>query len=91
MIIKRRTGPKHAALFGEDQSRYVVTVPKSYANMFAANAEDSGVFFCELGTVKGEHLKIGKTVSLSVPEMQGIHEAWFPAFMEGEQVAEAAE
>ncbi|MEM7289488.1 MAG: AIR synthase-related protein [Pseudomonadota bacterium] len=81
----------HAVLFGEDQSRYVLTMPQSYANMFAANAEGSGVFFNRLGTVEGDALKIGKTVSLSVEEMLAAHEAWFPAYMDGEAIAEAAE
>ncbi|MGI9352139.1 MAG: phosphoribosylformylglycinamidine synthase subunit PurL [Rhizobiaceae bacterium] len=81
----------HAALFGEDQSRYVLTMPQSYANMFAANAEGSGVYFSCLGTVGGERLTIGKSVSLSVSEMTNVHEAWFPSYMEGEPVAQAAE
>ena len=74
----------HAALFGEDQSRYVLTMPQSYANMFAANAEGSGVYFSRLGTVDGDRLTIGKSVSLSVSEMTAVHEAWLPSYMEGE-------
>jgi len=81
----------HAALFGEDQSRYVLTMAEDYANMFAANAEGSGVFFSRLGTVEGDSLTIGKYVSLSVSEMKDLHEAWFPAYMEGKPMAEAAE
>ena len=81
----------HAALFGEDQSRYVLTMAEDYANMFAANAEGSGVFFSRLGTVEGDSLTIGKSVSLSVSEMKDLHEAWFPAYMEGKPMAEAAE
>jgi len=80
-----------AALFGEDQSRYLLTMPEIYADMFAANAEDSGVFFSRLGTVGSDSLKIDETVSLSVAEMQTAHEAWFPAYMEGKPMAEAAE
>jgi len=81
----------HAALFGEDQSRYLITMPESYANMFAANAEDSGVFFSRLGTVGGDRLTIGEIVSVSVEEMKSVHEAWLPAYMEGIPMAEAAE
>jgi len=81
----------HAALFGEDQSRYILTMSEDYANMFAANAEGSGVFFSRLGAVGGDRLTIGKYVSLSVEEMHDCHEAWFPAYMEGKPMAEAAE
>ena len=81
----------HAALFGEDQSRYILTMSEDYANMFAANAEGSGVFFQRLGTVEGDRLKIGKHISLSVEEMKQTHESWFPDYMDGKPVAEAAE
>ncbi len=91
MNIELDAAQPHAALFGEDQSRYILTMPEDYANMFAANAEGSGVFFSRLGTVEGSQLVIGDYVSLSVEEMKICHEAWFPAFMEGEPMAEAAE
>ena len=91
MNIDLRSHQPHAALFGEDQSRYVLTMSEDYANMFAANAEGSGVFFQRLGTVEGNTLKIGKHISLSVDEMKQTHEAWFPDYMEGKPVAEAAE
>ncbi len=91
MNIDIESNQMHAALFGEDQSRYILTMPESYANMFAANAEGSGVFFNRLGTVSGDSLTIGKSVALSVAEMTALHEAWFPSYMEGNPVAEAAE
>jgi phosphoribosylformylglycinamidine synthase len=91
MNIELKSDQPHAALFGEDQSRYVLTMSEDYANMFAANAEGSGVFFQRLGTVEGDHLTIGRYVSLSVDEMHHTHEAWFPEYMEGKPIAEAAE
>lgn len=91
MNINLKSDSMHAALFGEDQSRYVVTMPESYANMFAANAEGSGVYFNRLGTVEGKQLTIGKSVSVSIEEMTEVHEAWFPTYMEGNARAEAAE
>ncbi|MEO1143756.1 MAG: phosphoribosylformylglycinamidine synthase II, partial [Pseudomonadota bacterium] len=91
MTLSLEASNPHAALFGEDQSRYILTMPENYADMFAANAEGSGVFFSRLGTVGGDTLTIGKFVSLSVAEMKMLNEAWFPEFMEGKPVAEAAE
>ena len=82
----------HAALFGEDQSRYILAVSPAYADMLAANAEGSGIFFSRLGTVDGEYLTIGEYVSLSLEDMLKTHESWFPDFMEGKQkTAQAAE
>ncbi len=91
MSVDLESPHMHAALFGEDQSRYILTMPGDYADMFAANAEDSGVFFARLGTVDGNQLTIGKSVSLSVEEMKATHEAWFPSYMEGKPLAEAAQ
>jgi phosphoribosylformylglycinamidine synthase len=68
-----------------------MTMQESYANMFAANAEGSGVFFSRLGTVGGDSLTIGKYVSLSVQEMRATHEAWFPEYMERRPAVEAAQ
>ncbi|MEO0327729.1 MAG: phosphoribosylformylglycinamidine synthase subunit PurL [Pseudomonadota bacterium] len=91
MALDLSSNHMHAALFGEDQSRYVLTVDKDYAQMLAANAEDSGVFFQQLGMVASDRLTIGKSLSLSVEEMKTAHESWFPDFMDGEPMAEAAE
>ena len=91
MDVELDSACMHAALFGEDQSRYIVAVPDAFANMFAANAEGWGVFFTRLGTVEGKQLKIGNAVSLSIEEMKTAHESWLPSYMEGEMMVEAAE
>lgn len=80
----------HAALFGEDQARYILAVNAEYADMFAANSEGSGVSFVKLGTVEGDKLIIGDYISLSVQEMKQLHESWFPDFMDSTK-PEAAE
>ncbi|MGI9364577.1 MAG: phosphoribosylformylglycinamidine synthase subunit PurL, partial [Rhizobiaceae bacterium] len=81
----------HSALFGEDQARYVITVPDEWADMFAANSEGSGVSFARIGTVGGERLIINDLIDISVEEMKTVHETWFPAFMGETSLAEAAE
>ncbi|MCI5075432.1 phosphoribosylformylglycinamidine synthase subunit PurL [Oricola sp.] len=85
--------PAHALLFGEDQGRYLVTVPAETARFFALNAEGAGVPFRELGTVGGETLALTAPVqvAISVRQMADIHEAWFPDFMDRSRHAEAAE
>jgi len=91
MKIDLQSSSPHAALFGEDQSRYLLTMSSDYADMFAANAEGSGVFFVRLGTVGGDRLTIGEYVSQSVEDMKTTHEAWFPDYMEGDRGLQAAE
>ncbi len=73
----------HAALFGEDQSRYIVTVKPDYADMFAANAESAGVSFHNLGKMGGDMLTIGDHVTISVKSMRTAHENWLPHYMAG--------
>jgi len=81
----------HAALFGEDQARYIVAVDDEWANMFAANSEGSGVSFRRIGTVTGKNLKINDLVDISVEDMKSAHEAWFPEYMGANALAQAAE
>ncbi len=91
-VIKLESAAPHAALFGEDQARYICTVSAENAALFAANAEGAGVTCIEIGTVTGNELKIGEIVSISVSQLRQTHESWFPEYMEGgAAAAEAAE
>ena len=85
------TGGKHqiAALFGEDQARYVVAVAADTANWLSVNAEGAGVPFRVLGQAGGNALTIGSILSISVDEMKKAHESWFPDFMAAEFVESA--
>lgn len=71
----------HGALFGEDQSRYIVSVKSDYANMFAANAESAGVSFHRLGIIGGDMLTINDAITISVKSMRASHENWLPHYM----------
>jgi phosphoribosylformylglycinamidine synthase len=75
----------HAALFGEDQARYVLTAAPAQAMEILANAQSKGIEARIIGevTVTAE-FKIGGTVSVSISELRRAHEGWFPAFMNGE-------
>lgn len=77
-------GLPHAVLFGEDQARYVVAATAEMAKLVALNAEGAGVPFRVLGTVGGDRLKIGSLVDVSVADLAGAFEGWFPGFMSGE-------
>ncbi|PHP66632.1 phosphoribosylformylglycinamidine synthase II [Zhengella mangrovi] len=82
-------GAVHAALFGEDQARYVVAVGSDLANWLTINAEGAGVPFRILGTAGGNALTAGANLSISLAEMKKAHESWFPDFMAGEFVESA--
>ncbi len=77
--------PMHAQLFGEDQARYVITVPVDLANFLQANAADAGVPFNVLGSVTGTKLDFRGSAHLEVEvsAMKSAHDAWFPTYMEG--------
>ncbi|MGI9356549.1 MAG: phosphoribosylformylglycinamidine synthase subunit PurL, partial [Rhizobiaceae bacterium] len=81
----------HAALFGEDQARYLITVKDEWANMFAANCEGSGVFFSRIGSMAGDRLVINDLIDIPVEALKNAHESWFSEFMDGPEMAIAAE
>ena len=73
----------HAALFGEDQARYVITCPATSAEKLLAEAATAGIPAALIGTVKGDALKLDGT-SVPLTDLRRAHENWFPAFMNGE-------
>ncbi len=91
--IDAQNGPSHVQLFGEDQARYVVTVPADMARFFATTAEGAGVPFLQIGTVDGSSLALTGAVeaTISVEDMHEASESWFPAYMSSQPLAEAAE
>ena len=91
MACEIETTYPHAALFGEDQSRYIMTVKEEWANMFAANCEGSSVFFSRIGRVQGERLVINDLIDTPVDTLKRAHESWFPDYMNGPETAVAAE
>jgi phosphoribosylformylglycinamidine synthase subunit PurL len=73
----------HAALFGEDQARYVITCPAASAEKLLAEAATAGIPAALIGTVKGDALKLDGT-AVPLNELRRAHEDWFPAFMTGD-------
>ncbi|AJY46446.1 phosphoribosylformylglycinamidine synthase subunit PurL [Martelella endophytica] len=81
LSLEPARGLPHALLFGEDQARYVITVPAEYGNFVCASAEGFGIPFRRLGKVAGDTLVIDALVSVSVEELRTAHEMWFPEYM----------
>ena len=73
--------PAHAALFGEDQARYVVCASAAEANAILNDAKAAGVPALRLGTVGGTALTLPGESPISVAELKTAHEGWLPAYM----------
>ncbi|MCP5367174.1 MAG: phosphoribosylformylglycinamidine synthase subunit PurL [Hyphomicrobiales bacterium] len=73
----------HAALFGEDQGRYVVALAESGAEALLAAAAAAGVPARRIGTTGGADLVLNGGPSVAVAELAAAHEAWMPAYMGG--------
>ncbi|SHM13389.1 phosphoribosylformylglycinamidine synthase subunit PurL [Roseibium suaedae] len=76
-------GPAHAALFGEDQGRYVIAVAEDKLEALLEDAIDAGVEVHQIGTTGGTELNVEGTLTISVAKLKEAHENWFPAYMAG--------
>jgi len=71
--------PAHAALFGEDQGRYLIAT--AAAEDVLAQARDAGVPCHRLGVTGGDALTVAGVLTICVEELRGAHTAWFHAYM----------
>ncbi|MAB00366.1 MAG: phosphoribosylformylglycinamidine synthase II [Stappia sp.] len=77
------SGPAHAALFGEDQGRYVLTIDAERAGRVVEDAIDAGLEIVEIGHVGGSDLTVEDILTISVAKLAESHETWFPDYMNG--------
>ncbi|MBE7185311.1 MAG: phosphoribosylformylglycinamidine synthase subunit PurL [Methylobacterium mesophilicum] len=70
-------------LFGEDQSRYLVTVASADADRILGEADAAGVSIEKVGETGGDALVLGETTSIPVKDLTAAHESWFPSYMKG--------
>jgi len=75
--------PHPAFWFGEDQARYVVTVPDSDAAAALNLAGNGRVTVCRLGTTGGDALTFPRQRPILVSDLRKRFEAWLPAYMAG--------
>jgi phosphoribosylformylglycinamidine synthase len=71
--------PIHAWLFGEDQARYIVTVPQAASLLEAARA--AAVAAAMVGVTGGDTLTLPGGGTISVSELAARHEGWLPGYM----------
>jgi phosphoribosylformylglycinamidine synthase II len=70
-----------AALFGEDQGRYLLSVPQSKAAALLSEALTSGIAASSLGTSGGDKITLKGTGEISLAKLRSAHESWFPNYM----------
>jgi phosphoribosylformylglycinamidine synthase len=80
----------HAALFGEDQARYLLALPFTDLDVLDEAAEAAGAPYQVIGRAGGCEISLGDCAGLLEPfavdleELRAVHEAWLPAYMEAE-------
>jgi phosphoribosylformylglycinamidine synthase len=75
--------PIHAFLFGEDQGRYVVTLPTAELHGVRQEAHALGLPTWYLGVTGGGSLTLGADEPISIAELRNTHESWLPDYMAG--------
>jgi phosphoribosylformylglycinamidine synthase subunit PurL len=73
----------HAFWFGEDQARYIVTVPVQEAGRVLAKMKGAGVPCTRIGTTGGNTIALPAEVPISVAALKARFENWLPAYMSG--------
>lgn len=79
--------PAHAALFGEDQSRYLLALDPEAAGEIAAEAGAKGVPFLALGTTGGAALVLPGEQPIELSALETAFETPLPAYMSGDDNA----
>jgi phosphoribosylformylglycinamidine synthase len=75
--------PAHAHWFGEDQARYLVTVPEGKADGVIARAKMANVPVWAIGKTGGDALTLAGERPILVTILRERFESWLPAFMAG--------
>ncbi len=70
-------------LFGEDQSRYVLTCAEAELAGILDDAAAVGAKVVPIGRTGGEILSVAGLFGTPVAKLREAHENWFPAFMSG--------
>jgi phosphoribosylformylglycinamidine synthase len=69
--------------FGEDQARYVLSVPAADVDRILSDAKLAGVPAAKLGETGGSMLQFDDEAGLSVIALKAAHEEWLPKLMAG--------
>jgi phosphoribosylformylglycinamidine synthase len=73
----------HAYWFGEDQARYIVTLPAEQTGLVLAKMKGAGVPCARIGTTGGDAIAVAGLSPVPVKALATAFESWFPAYMGG--------
>ena len=73
----------HAYWFGEDQARYIVTVPEAEAGRVLAKMQGCGVPCARIGTTGGDAIAVAGETPVSIVTLSAAFEHWLPEYMSG--------
>ena len=73
----------HAYWYGEDQARYIVTVPGQDAGLVLAKMKGAGVPCARIGTTGGDAIVVAGETPVAIAALKAGFEGWFPAYMAG--------
>jgi phosphoribosylformylglycinamidine synthase len=72
-------------LYGEDQARYLISIPANKIDDLDRQAEAAGVYILNVGEVGGRELSYvgvnGGRERISLDDLRKAHESWLPAYM----------
>jgi len=77
--------PVHAFWFGEDQGRYLVTIPQKSADAVIRAAEQAGIAIARLGVTGGDALTLPNERPILISVLSERFEGWLPAYMAAER------
>lgn len=69
--------------FGEDQARYLVTVPETEAGRVLAKMRGCEVSCVRIGTTGGDAIAIAGETPVTIESLRTSHERWLPDYMGG--------
>jgi phosphoribosylformylglycinamidine synthase len=73
--------PAHAALFGEDQARYLVALHTADASRLIDEAAALGIPALRIGTTGGDEVVFGARDRVALSALRSAHEEWLPSYM----------
>jgi hypothetical protein len=73
---------------GEDQARYIVTLPAQAADAFLADAKAAGVPASQIGQTAQGDLKLEGSAPISLASLTQAYEGWFPTYMAAPDINE---
>jgi phosphoribosylformylglycinamidine synthase len=73
--------PSHAFWFGEDQARYVVSLPADAAERIETGARDNGIAVSRIGVTGGNILAIAGERPVALNALKARSERWLPDYM----------